>query len=317
MTDNQHPATARPQLPRHVTIREVGLRDGIQSLGAFVDTTHKIELINALSASGVMRIEATSFVNPSVIPQMADASTVMAAIDRWPGVKYEALVPNVRGAQDALAAGVDALVLVLTASEAFNQRNVRMSVAQSLGQFGEITKSGRQASVSSIGVVGTAFGCPYEGDISTQVVFDLIEHYVTHLGMDEVILADTTGMANPLQVQRIVQSVLDRWGDHVTLGLHFHNTRGMGLANVLAALHSGATQFDASIGGIGGCPFAPQAAGNICTEDAVHMLHELGVETGIDLDRLIGVARRARDILNQELPGQVMKAGPRWQLVKT
>ena len=296
-----------------ITIREVGTRDGIQSLGAFIDTDHKLELLEALADTGLKRIEATSFVNPRAVPQMADAAEVMARVRRRDGVSYEALEPNVRGAQAALAASVDAILVVLTASEAFNQKNVRMSVEASLAQFAEIKLLADVRHVACIGAIGTAFGCPYEGDIPESRLFALIDRFLD-MGFSELMLADTTGMANPLQIERTMGRVLQRWGDRVAFGLHLHNTRGMGLANVVAGLQAGVTTFDASVAGIGGCPFAPQAAGNISTEDTVHMLQEMGIETGIDLERLIQVARLAQKILGRELPGQVMKAGPRCQL---
>jgi hydroxymethylglutaryl-CoA lyase len=300
-------------LSEPITIREVGTRDGIQSLGAFISTHQKVELVEALSETGLRRIEATSFVNPKAVPQMADAAEVMSRVRRRPGVSYEALVPNVRGAQDALTAEVDAILVVLTASEAFNQKNVRMSVEASFAQFADVKRLANDAGVACIGAIGTAFGCPYEGDIPESRLFALIERYLT-LGFSQLMLADTTGMANPIQIERTLTHALDRWGDRARFGLHLHNTRGMGLANVVAGLHAGIVTFDASVAGIGGCPFAPQAAGNISTEDTVHMLHEMGLETGVDLDRLIGVARLAQSILGRELPGQVMKAGPRSQL---
>ncbi len=296
-----------------ITIREVGTRDGIQSLGAFIDTPRKVELLEALSDAGLRRIEATSFVSPKAVPQMADAAQVMARVHRRPGVSYEALVPNVRGAEDAIAARMDAVLVVLMASEAFNRKNVRMSVDDSLVQSATIKGVTDAAGVRCTGAIGTAFGCPYEGDIPEARVFDLIERFAA-LGFDELMLADTTGMANPLQIERTMHQVLERWGDRIAFGLHLHNTRGMGLANVVAGLNAGVVTFDASVAGIGGCPFAPQAAGNISTEDTVHMLHEMGYATGIDLERLIEVARFAQGILGRELPGQVMKAGPRWQL---
>jgi hydroxymethylglutaryl-CoA lyase len=296
-----------------ITVREVGTRDGIQSLGAFIDTPRKVELLEALSDTGLRRIEATSFVNPKAVPQMADASDVMARVRRRPGVIYEALVPNVRGAQDAIAARMDAVLVVLMASEAFNRKNVRMSVDDSLAQSASIKSVTDAAGVQCTGAIGTAFGCPYEGEVPESRVFELIERFA-ELGFDELMLADTTGMANPLQIERMLRRVLERWGDRIAFGLHLHNTRGMGLANVVAGLNAGVTTFDASVAGIGGCPFAPQASGNISTEDTVHMLHEMGYETGIDLERLIDVARLAQGILGRELPGQVMKAGPRWQL---
>jgi hydroxymethylglutaryl-CoA lyase len=294
-------------------MREVGPRDGIQSLGAFIATLDKIALVDALSRTGMARIEASSFVSPKAVPQMADAGDVMRGITRAPGVAYEALVPNLRGAQDAIASRADAILLVLMASETFNQKNVRMSVDDSLTQFAAIKQLADGSCTPCTGAIGTAFGCPYEGEVPEERVLGLIARYAS-LGFTEVMLADTTGMANPSQVERTVGRVLDRWGGKLQFGLHFHNTRGMGLANVVAGLRAGITTFDASVAGIGGCPFAPEAAGNISTEDTVHMLHEMGYDTGIDLDRLIDAARTAQRLLGRELPGQVMKAGPRWQL---
>jgi hydroxymethylglutaryl-CoA lyase len=300
-------------MEQSITIREVGTRDGIQSLGAFIETDQKVALLEALSDTGLRRIEATSFVNPKAVPQMADASEVMARVRRRPGVRYEALVPNVRGAQDALAARMDAVLVVLMASETFNRKNVRMSVQDSLAQAAAIREVCAAAGTTCIGAIGTAFGCPYEGDIAESHVFGLIQRYVD-LGFTEITLADTTGMANPLQIERVMASVLDRWGSDIAFGLHLHNTRGMGLANVVAGVRAGVVCFDASVAGIGGCPFAPQAAGNISTEDTVHMLHEMGYSTGVDLEVLIEVAQLAQGILGRELPGQVMKAGPRARL---
>jgi hydroxymethylglutaryl-CoA lyase len=296
-----------------ITIREVGTRDGIQSLGAFIDTAQKIELLEALGETGIRRIEATSFVSPKAVPQMADAAEVMSRVRRRPGVSYEALVPNMRGAQDALIASMDAILLVVIASETFNQKNVRMSVEDSMTQFAAIKETLDAAGVPCIGAIGTAFGCPYEGEIPESRLFLLIERFL-RMGFEEVMIADTTGMANPVQIERTMSKILDGWGDRIHFGLHLHNTRGMGLANVVAGLHAGITTFDASIGGIGGCPFAPQASGNISTEDTVHMLHEMGLSTGIDVERLIEVAALAQRILGRELPGQVMKAGPRSKL---
>jgi hydroxymethylglutaryl-CoA lyase len=296
-----------------ITIREVGTRDGIQSLGAFIDTAHKVELLEALGETGIRRIEATSFVSPKAVPQMADAAEVMSRVRRVPGVNYEALVPNVRGAQDALAAQMDAILLVVTASETFNQKNVRMSVDDSMTQFEAIKQMLDAADVQCIGAIATAFGCPYEGEVPESRVLTMIERYV-RIGFSELMIADTTGMANPVQIERMMGRVLDHYGSPVQFGLHLHNTRGMGLANVVAGLHAGVTTFDASVAGIGGCPFAPSASGNISTEDTVHMLHEMGLSTGVDLEKLIEVAQLAQQILGRELPGQVMKAGPRSRL---
>jgi hydroxymethylglutaryl-CoA lyase len=233
----------------------------------------------------------------------------MAGTVRVPGVSREVLVPNVRGTERALATQPDKILVVLSASDAFNLKNIRMTIDDSLASIGEIIPLARQASVGVIAAISTSFGCPYSGDVPEERLMSVIGRLIG-LGADEINIADTTGMANPLQVERVVGTVLDRWPD-ADFALHFHNTRGMGLANVVAGLRAGVTVYDASIGGIGGCPFAPKATGNVSTEDVVHMLHEMGVETGIDLEALIGCANRMSEILGSELPGQVMKAGPR------
>lgn len=296
-------------LPSHVTLREVGLRDGIQSMGAFIPTERKIALVDGLSETGLRRIEATSFVHPRYVPQMADAEQVMAGITRRPGVAYEVLVPNVRGTERAIAARADSLCVVTSASDAFNQKNLRMSVDESLDVTRQIKTRADAAGRPVIGAISTAFGCPYSGDVPLEQLLRVVGQLVES-GYPEISLADTTGMANPQQVEWTVSGVLDRYGQQTTIGLHFHNTRGMGLANVMAGLRAGVSVYDASLGGIGGCPFAPRATGNICTEDTVLMLHEMGIQTGVDLDRLIDVARMAEEALGQTLPGQVMKAGP-------
>ncbi len=297
------------ELPNHVTMREVGTRDGIQSLGAFVPTEQKIEMANRLARTGLTRIEVTSFVHPKAVPQMADAEQVMAGLERVPGVQWEPLVPNVKGAQRALAAKANRLVVVLAASDTFNLKNIRMTVEDSLGGIAEIVPLAREAGVPVSAGIATSFGCPYEGDVPESRLQDVVRRLL-ELGVEEIGLADTTGMANPLQVERTVGAIRERWPE-VSFGLHFHNTRGMGLANVVAGLRVGVATYDASIGGIGGCPFAPRATGNVSTEDVVHMLHEMGIATGIDLDALIACAVRMSEILGHELPGQVMKAGPR------
>jgi hydroxymethylglutaryl-CoA lyase len=290
-------------------MREVGTRDGIQSLGAFVPTEQKIEMANRLATTGLTRIEVTSFVSPKAVPQMADAEQVMAGIERVPGVSWEPLVPNLRGTERALATRPDRILVVLSASDTFNLKNIRMTIDESLTSIAAIVPRARQANVPVIAAISTSFGCPYSGEVPEERLLSVVARLLD-LGVDEISIADTTGMANPLQVERTVGRVRKRWPD-VNFGLHFHNTRGMGLANVVAGLRAGVATYDASVGGIGGCPFAPKATGNVSTEDVVHMLHEMGIETGIDLDALIGCAIRMGEILGSELPGQVMKAGPR------
>ena len=299
-------------LPPFVTMREVGPRDGLQSLGAFVPTAQKIELLNALARTGLRRIEATSFVHPKLVPQMADASEVLAGVDAAPGVQLEVLVPNAVGARRAVDSRADRIVMVIAAAEAFNQRNVRMSVGDSLQSLAEVKEIVDNAALPLSLGIATAFGCPYSGDVAPEQV-EIVVRRGVELGIDEIGVADTTGMANPVQVERLLNDLQVRF-PQVQFGLHFHNTRGMGLANVLSGLRAGVSIYDASIGGTGGCPFAPRATGNISTEDCVHMLHEMGLETGLDLDRLVECARLAERLIGRELPGQVMKAGKRSDL---
>jgi len=290
-----------------IHVQEVGVRDGFQIEPRFVPTEQKIALIDALSATGLSKIEVTAFVSPKAVPNLRDAEEVMRGIRRLDGVVYAALVPNVRGAERALACNADELNLVLSASESHNRANLNRSSAESLAGFAEIMQVAKGGRASINGSISTAFGCPFEGEIKEARVLELVERYLA-LGFKGVTLADTTGMAHPRQVARLTATVLSRF-PALELTLHFHNTRGMGLANVLAALEAGGTRFDASLGGLGGCPFAPGATGNICTEDLVHMLVSMGCETKVDLDLLLAAARRLPGIVGHEVPGQVAKAG--------
>ncbi len=303
---------AATAMPRRVTIGEVGPRDGFQMEKSFIPTDRKIEIIDALSRTGIPVFETTSFVHPRAIPQLRDAEEVMTKIKRAPGVKYSALVPNAVGARRAVASGVDEIHVVVSASNTHNRNNVNMTVDESLKSFEEVMEIARPAGVPVKGGIGTAFGCPYEGDVPEEQVLRIIERMLA-MGMAGITVADSTGMANPLQVKRLVGKIKDRWPD-LPLVLHLHNTRGMGLANALAGLQAGVTELDASIGGMGGCPYAPGATGNISTEDLVHMLHEMGIETGIDLDALIACARLTQEVIGHPLDGQVMKAGKRLDL---
>ena len=299
--------------PEAVSIREVGPRDGLQN-EAPVAVADRIALIDALSATGLARIEAVSFVSPSAIPPMAGAAEVMARIERRPGVTYSALVPNVRGAHDAVAAKVDEIEAVVSASETHNQRNVRRTVAESLTGIYEVVAVAAEAGIAVEGIVSTAFGCPYEGDIAPQRVAQLAGHLVD-AGCAALSFGDTTGMATPARVDALCDALDAARIDVASVGLHFHDTRGTALANVLAGLRRGVTRFDASIGGLGGCPYAPGASGNAVTEDLVHMLHDMGIATGIDLERLIECARQARALVGRELPSAMLHAGPRTRLV--
>lgn len=288
-------------------VQEVAPRDGLQIEPSWVETADKIALIDQLSGLGFSRIEAGSFVSPKAVPMLRDGEAVFQGIVRRPGVTYVALVPNLKGAQRALAAGADELNLVLSASQTHNQANMRMSCEQSLASFAEVVQLAKGQAVSLNGTVATTFGCPFEGRIDEGWVFELVQRYLA-LGMTGITLADTTGMANPRQVARIVRQVLELIPASA-LTLHFHNTRGLGLSNVLAAYEAGARRFDAALGGLGGCPFAPGASGNICTEDLVNLCMEIGVETGIDLEQLIALSRTLPALLGHDTPGQVAKAG--------
>jgi len=294
-------------MSERIYIHDVVARDGLQIEPQWVPTEQKIELIDRLSATGLAKIECTSFVSPKAVPNMRDAEAVMTGIRRNPDVTYVALVPNARGAERALGARSDQLVLVVSVSETHNRANVRRSVAQSFGGFGEIFDVVRGTGVTVVGALATSFGCPFEGTIPEQQVLDAAARYVD-LGVSGITLADTTGMANPRQVEALVGRVRSRWPD-LELALHFHNTRGMGLANVLAGLRAGVVRYEGCLGGLGGCPFAPGATGNICTEDLVHMLQCMGYETGVDLDRLLETSRWLQEVVGHELPGQVVKAG--------
>jgi hydroxymethylglutaryl-CoA lyase len=287
-------------------VHEVAVRDGFQIEPGFIPTAEKIALVDALSGTGLAKIEVTSFVSPKAVPNLRDAEEVMRGIERRSGVLYTALVPNVRGAERALAVGVDELNLVMSASESHNQANLNRSTAESLHGFAEIIPVARhRASVN--GSISCAFGCPFEGYVPEERVLGFAERYL-ELGCRGVTLADTTGMAQPKQVARLTVAMKKRF-PQAELTLHFHNTRGMGLANVLSSLEAEADRFDASLGGLGGCPFAPGATGNICTEDLVHMLDAMGYDTGVDLDALLRVARKLPAIVGHEVPGQVAKAG--------
>ncbi|MDP9486567.1 MAG: hydroxymethylglutaryl-CoA lyase [Actinomycetota bacterium] len=294
-------------LPRVIKVKEVGPRDGLQSESVVLATEDKLRLINCLGAAGLREIEATSFVSPKAIPPLADAAEVFANLKRWPGVVYSAIVPNEKGAHRAVEAGVDEAQVFLAATEGYNRSNVRMSVEESLQQAARISGIVREAGTSFVAVLSVAFGCPYEGPVARDRVLKLSGKLI-ELGAEEITLGDTTGMAYPTQVRELSESYRQRHPE-VPLRLHFHNTRGMGLANVLAALEAGVDRFDASVGGLGGSPYAPGATGNISTEDLVHMLHEMGIETGVDLEALIGCAQLLEGLLKHELPGQVMKAG--------
>jgi hydroxymethylglutaryl-CoA lyase len=298
-----------------ITVVEVGPRDGLQYEKEFFETDKKIELIDLLSTSGLTRIEITSFVHPKVIPQFRDVMEVMEGIKRRDGILYSALVPNVKGCQRALTTVVDELAMFVSASETHNRKNVNMSVDESLVALREVAEMGLKAGKRLRGYVVTAFGCPYEGRISVDHVLKIIRAYA-EMGVSEVSLGDTTGMANPKQVIELFKAVMENTS--LDIAAHFHNSRGTGLANALAAYQAGVRIFDSSVGGIGGCPTALGAMGNIATEDLVNMMEEMGVHTGVDFEKIIEAASFAQDVIGTELPSYTLKTGqPRWNQVPT
>ena len=289
-----------------IYFNDVVTRDGFQIEPNFIPTDDKISLIDALSQCGYAKIEATSFTSPKAIPMLRDAEEVMGRITRVPGVEYTVLVPNLRGAERAMESRADELNLVMSTSETHNLANLRMTRAKSMASLTEVIQhvDGRTPINVSL---STCFGCPMEGDVPLAVV----QHYAqrfAELGVRGLTICDTTGMAHPAQVSRMVD-LLQRLLPDTQLTLHFHNTRGMGLANIVAAVQGGITRFDGSLGGLGGCPYAPGASGNICSEDAIHMLEAMGYDTGIDLDKLLTFARHLPAIVGHDVPGQVAKAG--------
>jgi hydroxymethylglutaryl-CoA lyase len=299
--------TPLPNLPARVSIREVGPRDGLQSEDVILTTDQKVMLITQLATTGMEFIEVGSFVRPQNVPQMADTAEVFARIERRPGIVYSAIAPNAVGARRAVVAGADAIQVFLSASESHNQSNVNMSIAQSLAQAAEIAAIAHAAGCMFDGVLSVVFGCPFEGDVPIERVLELCGRLLD-LGAEQITLGDTTGMAHPRLVQAVALAFRERF-PRAGVRLHPHSARGAGLANVLAALEVGVDRFDASVGGIGGCPFAPGAPGNICSEDLIHMLHEMGIATGVDLPGLLACARTLEDLLGHELPGQTLKAG--------
>jgi hydroxymethylglutaryl-CoA lyase len=297
-------------LPQRVTIREVGPRDGLQAERPLpVDA--RARLIDALSETGELKIEAVSFVSPKAVPAMADPASVWGRVHRSPRVHYSALVPNSRGAEAAVeAGGFASLQAFLAASDAYNLKNVAKTVWESVIDVAEVVAVGRESGLPVECSVSTAFGDPYEGDVSPSRVLEVARELL-EVGVAAISLADTTGMATPTRVWDLVGMLRDRLPG-VRLNLHFHDTRGTAMANVLAALQMGVSEFDASVGGLGGSPFAPGANGNVATEDLVHMLTDMGIETRIDFAKLTEAAHLAEELVGHLLAGQVSKVGPRW-----
>ncbi|MCM3768765.1 hydroxymethylglutaryl-CoA lyase [Neobacillus niacini] len=292
-------------LPDKVEIIEVGPRDGIQNESNFIPTEKKIELINALSKTGIKRMEAVSFVHPTYVPQMKDAKEVLNGIEKKPSVQYMALIPNEKGYDRAIESGVDSLSLVVGASDSFNLKNVKMSREQSMAKLGTVIEKAKAHDIFIRYSIATAFWCPFEGKVDADLVLKMVEE-AELLGADEIVLADTIGRANPKQVFELFQTAISL-KTKASISAHFHDTYGMALANVMAALEAGVTRFDASIGGLGGCPFAPGAAGNAATEDLVFMLHEMGIDTGIDLGQLLACIELLKPLTNRGLTGHLHK----------
>jgi hydroxymethylglutaryl-CoA lyase len=297
-----------------VRVREVGPRDGIQSEREHVSTEDKIRLIDALSGTGVRYIEAVSFVSPKAIPQMADAKEVWLGIRREPGVFYSALVPNRRGAETAAELQLDGLQVFIAATDSYNLRNVRRTVTESLADVAAVVSVGREAGIPVEGTISTAFGDPYEGDVAPARVVE-VSRWMMDEGIGAISYGDTTGMATPRGVREVVSALREALPG-LDINMHFHDTRGTGLANALTALEMNVDYLDASVGGMGGSPYAAGATGNIATEDLVHMLTDMNIETGIDLGRLIEAGRVAQSFMPGELPSKVLKAGPRWAVAE-
>ena len=294
------------KLPAEARIYEVGPRDGLQNEARQVPTGDKIRFIDALVASGIRDIEITSFVSPKWIPQLADSAEVARGVQRVAGVRMSALVPNRRGLDTALAAGMKEIAVFMSSSETHNKKNVNKTIADTLAAFEEVVPHARAAGVAVRAYLSTCFGCPYEGDVDPERVVALTGQ-LRDLGVYQVSISDTIGVANPQQVEDVLGLLLAKHPAS-SMAVHFHDTQGTALANCVVALNLGITTIDASAGGLGGCPYAPGAAGNLATEDVVAMLHAMGVKTGIDLDKLTEASRTAASFVGHELPSKYLKA---------
>lgn len=299
-------------MTRKVHVVEVGPRDGFQMERALIPTALKVEAIDLLASAGIRKIEATAFVSAKVIPQMQDAAEVMARIRRVPGVRYSALVANFKGAERAVLAQVDAIRIVICVSETYNRRNAGLSVAESLENCRALHELATANNIACEAIIALAFGCPLEGYVPDARVVEIAGRLIG-MGLQELGIADSIGVANPVTVKRLLQRLhRDAPGPHYSL--HFHDTRGLGLVNVMAALEQGIDTFDSSLGGLGGCPVVPGGSGNIATEDLVNLLEETGNPTGIDLDRVMNATREIQDFLNHPLPSRILSAGTREKL---
>jgi len=301
-------------LPKKVTIVEVGPRDGFQNEKQFIPTEKKIEIVNALARAGLKNIQVSSVVHPKAVPQLADAALVMAKIERLPEVSYRLLAPNRKGVERALALKPDKINLMMSVTESHNRSNANRSIEESLKDFETLVPMILEKGIAVSGGMACGFGCPFEGKVSLAQIERVADRYRA-IGIKAVGLADTVGFASPKQVYDTVAHLLDKYPDVQWL-LHLHNHRDLALANILAAMQAGITEFDAAIGGLGGCPYAPNAAGNVATEDLVNMLTEMGIETGVDLDAILRVAERVRQVIPHPLSSALLKAGKPWALAK-
>lgn len=299
-------------LPKKVTIVDVGPRDGFQNEKQFIPTERKIEIINGLSRAGLKNIQVSSVVHPKAVPQLADAEEVMTKIDRRPDVSYRLLAPNLRGVQRALPLKPDKINLMMSVTESHNRSNANRSVEESLREFATLVPMILEKGIAVSGDMACGFGCPFEGKVALAQIERVADRYLA-MGIRGVGLADTVGFASPKQVYDTVSHLLDKYPDVAWL-LHLHNHRDLALANIVAAMQAGITQFDSAIGGLGGCPYAPNAAGNVATEDLVNMLDEMGIASGVDLDLLLEVAEVVRETIPHPLSSSLLKAGKPWVL---
>lgn len=295
------------KLVEDVKIYEVGLRDGLQLEGKVLTVQEKMEIFSLLKEANVAEVEFGSFVHPRLVPQMANTAEFYSHIKQYDDMNLVALIPNLKGLEIAKENGVKSVNYVISASVTHNLQNVRQTTEESLNNFKILSQFASAHNITLNVTVGTSFGCPFEGTVSEKRIMNILDSLLLH-NIKRITLADTTGMANPKQVYNLTKAVFDEWRNF-EFGCHFHNTRGMGLSNIIAGLEAGIKIYDASLGGIGGCPFAPGATGNVCTEDVVHMLEEMGVKTTIDLDKLIDASNKMKEMLGHDLPGQVAKAG--------
>lgn len=298
--------------PREVVVTEVCPRDGFQSLSENIPTEEKIAIINDLMDCGYKQIEVTSFVHPKAIPQLKDAAEVLQGIRRDKGVKLRALVPNLKGLERAIEAGVDKAKLMLSATDSHSISNANSTTFEAMDKFIPLVERAKDSPIVISGSISVIFGCPYEGDVPISRILEICDRYVA-LGITDLSLADTTGMANPVQVKRVIGAIRDKYPD-MKLSMHLHNTRGMAFANAVAGLEMGITDFDSSVAGLGGCPYAPNASGNISSEDLIHGFEEMGISTGIDLDKVIEIGKKLQGRFPSNADSFILKAGKRSDL---